>query len=48
MSRRPVRDWHEPRRPLGRLQVRGWGREMGPYALDAYTEPKGVWIHLPS
>ncbi|MES9604448.1 hypothetical protein [Actinomadura sp. NPDC000929] len=20
----------------------------GPYALDAYTEPEGVWIHLPS
>ncbi|TYK46196.1 aldehyde dehydrogenase family protein [Actinomadura decatromicini] len=33
--------------PWGGYKSSGWGREMGPYALDAYTEIKGVWIHLP-
>lgn len=23
----------------------GWGREMGPQAIDAYTETKAVWLH---
>ncbi|MFI6603314.1 aldehyde dehydrogenase family protein [Nonomuraea sp. NPDC050536] len=23
-----------------------WGREMGPYAIDAHTEVTGVWTHL--
>ncbi|MFI0485020.1 aldehyde dehydrogenase family protein [Actinomadura sp. 9N215] len=32
--------------PWGGYKSSGWGREMGPYALDAYTEIKGVWVHL--
>ncbi|WP_158891011.1 aldehyde dehydrogenase family protein [Amycolatopsis anabasis] len=31
--------------PWGGFKASGWGREMGRYALDAYTETKGVWIH---
>ncbi|RJO79425.1 aldehyde dehydrogenase family protein [Nocardia panacis] len=31
--------------PWGGFKASGWGREMGPYALDAYTEVKGVWVH---
>ncbi|MGV9771243.1 aldehyde dehydrogenase family protein [Streptosporangium sp. NPDC003464] len=30
----------------GGFKASGWGREMGPYAIDAYTEVKGVWAHL--
>lgn len=33
--------------PWGGFKSSGWGREMGLYALDAYTEIKGVWLHLP-
>ncbi|WP_279499789.1 aldehyde dehydrogenase family protein [Actinomadura rubrisoli] len=36
----------DPAAPWGGYKSSGWGREMGPYALEAYTEPKGVWIHL--
>ncbi|GAA4242617.1 aldehyde dehydrogenase DhaS [Actinomadura meridiana] len=32
--------------PWGGYKSSGWGREMGPYALEAYTEIKGVWVHL--
>lgn len=32
--------------PWGGYKSSGWGREMGPYALDAYTEIKGVWVNL--
>jgi aldehyde dehydrogenase (NAD+)/betaine-aldehyde dehydrogenase len=32
--------------PWGGFKASGWGREMGPHALDAYTEVKGVWINL--
>ncbi|PZG56022.1 betaine-aldehyde dehydrogenase [Spongiactinospora gelatinilytica] len=31
--------------PWGGFKASGWGREMGPYAIDAYTEVKGVWCH---
>lgn len=31
--------------PWGGYKASGWGREMGPYAIDAYTEVKGVWMH---
>ncbi|PID97191.1 MAG: betaine-aldehyde dehydrogenase [Actinomycetales bacterium] len=31
--------------PWGGFKASGWGREMGPYAIDAYTEVKGVWMH---
>lgn len=27
------------------VRTSGWGREMGPYSTDAYTEVKGVWMH---
>ncbi|MEU5696456.1 aldehyde dehydrogenase family protein [Actinosynnema sp. NPDC020468] len=31
--------------PWGGFRSSGYGREMGPYALEAYTEVKGTWIH---
>ncbi|WP_026421594.1 aldehyde dehydrogenase family protein [Actinokineospora inagensis] len=31
--------------PWGGFKSSGWGREMGPYAIEAYTEVKGVWMH---
>ncbi|MCX2748366.1 aldehyde dehydrogenase family protein [Arthrobacter sp. MI7-26] len=31
--------------PWGGFKSSGWGREMGPYSIDAYTEVKGVWMH---
>ncbi|CAL9514572.1 Phenylacetaldehyde dehydrogenase [Actinosynnema sp. ALI-1.44] len=31
--------------PWGGFRTSGWGREMGPYAIDAYTEIKGIWMH---
>lgn len=31
--------------PWGGFKASGWGREMGPYAIDAFTEVKGVWMH---
>ncbi|MFI0420025.1 aldehyde dehydrogenase family protein [Spongiactinospora sp. 9N601] len=34
--------------PWGGFKASGWGREMGPYAIDAYTEVKGVWCHYGS
>jgi acyl-CoA reductase-like NAD-dependent aldehyde dehydrogenase len=32
--------------PWGGFKASGIGREMGPYAIDAYTEVKGVFINL--
>ncbi|MFJ9900659.1 aldehyde dehydrogenase family protein [Streptomyces sp. NPDC091280] len=32
--------------PWGGFGASGWGREMGKYALDVFTEVKGVWMHL--
>ncbi|MDF5758850.1 aldehyde dehydrogenase family protein [Spongiactinospora sp. TRM90649] len=34
--------------PWGGFKASGWGREMGPHAIDAYTEVKGVWCHYGS
>ncbi|MEO7124301.1 MAG: aldehyde dehydrogenase family protein [Lacisediminihabitans sp.] len=31
--------------PWGGYKASGWGREMGPEAIDAYTETKAVWLH---
>ncbi|NYE94750.1 aldehyde dehydrogenase (NAD+) [Psychromicrobium silvestre] len=31
--------------PWGGYKASGWGREMGPQAIDAYTETKAVWLH---
>ncbi|KES04968.1 betaine-aldehyde dehydrogenase [Streptomyces toyocaensis] len=35
----------DPAAPWGGFGTSGWGREMGSYALDVFTETKGVWIH---
>ncbi|PSL57434.1 aldehyde dehydrogenase (NAD+)/betaine-aldehyde dehydrogenase [Saccharothrix carnea] len=35
----------DPAAPWGGFRASGWGREMGPYAIDAYTEVKGIWMH---
>ncbi|MDT3399600.1 aldehyde dehydrogenase family protein [Streptomyces sp. B1866] len=32
--------------PWGGFKASGWGREMGPQAIDEYTETKGVWVNL--
>lgn len=34
----------DPAAPWGGYKASGWGREMGPQAIDEYTELKGVWI----
>lgn len=34
----------DPAAPWGGYKSSGWGREMGPEAIDEYTETKGVWI----
>ena len=31
--------------PWGGYKASGWGREMGPQAIDAYTETKAVWLN---
>ncbi|MFE5563972.1 aldehyde dehydrogenase family protein [Amycolatopsis japonica] len=31
--------------PWGGYKASGWGREMGPWAIDVYTEVKSVWLH---
>jgi acyl-CoA reductase-like NAD-dependent aldehyde dehydrogenase len=31
--------------PWGGFKTSGWGNEMGPYSIDAYTQVKGVWMH---
>lgn len=31
--------------PWGGYKQSGWGREMGPWALDCYTELKSVWLN---
>ncbi|MEK6606956.1 MAG: aldehyde dehydrogenase family protein [Myxococcota bacterium] len=32
--------------PFGGVRQSGWGREMGPHALELYTEVKSVWVKL--
>jgi phenylacetaldehyde dehydrogenase len=32
--------------PFGGYKESGWGREMGRYAMDLYSETKSVWINL--
>lgn len=36
----------DPAAPWGGFKSSGVGREMGRYALDAYSEVKGVYIDL--
>lgn len=31
--------------PWGGYKASGWGREMGPWALDCYSETKSVWMN---
>jgi acyl-CoA reductase-like NAD-dependent aldehyde dehydrogenase len=35
----------DPASPFGGYKQSGWGREMGPEALDLYTEVKSVWVN---
>lgn len=32
--------------PWGGYKASGWGREMGKFALEEYTEVKGIWTHF--
>lgn len=34
----------DPAAPWGGFKSSGWGREMGPQAIEEYTELKGVWV----
>jgi acyl-CoA reductase-like NAD-dependent aldehyde dehydrogenase len=34
----------DPASPFGGYKQSGWGREMGPEALELYTETKSVWV----
>ncbi|WP_132745798.1 aldehyde dehydrogenase family protein [Scopulibacillus darangshiensis] len=36
----------DPASPFGGFKESGFGRDMGSYALDNYTEVKSVWINL--
>jgi phenylacetaldehyde dehydrogenase len=36
----------DPASPWGGVKQSGWGRELGPHALDLYTETKSVWLDL--
>lgn len=38
----------DPGAPWGGFGLSGWGREMGAFAIDEFTEPKGVFIGLDS
>lgn len=43
-----INDWHmiDARYPFGGVKQSGLGRELGPAALDEYTEPKFVHVDL--
>jgi phenylacetaldehyde dehydrogenase len=36
----------DPGSPWGGYKQSGWGRELGPQAIDLYTEVKDVWLDL--
>lgn len=36
----------DPAAPFGGYKMSGYGREMGEYAMDLYTEVKSVWVKL--
>jgi aldehyde dehydrogenase (NAD+) len=36
----------DPTTPWGGFKQSGWGRELGPYALDLYTELKNVIVDI--
>ena len=37
---------YDPGAPVGGYKASGFGRELGSYALESYTEVKDVWINL--
>jgi acyl-CoA reductase-like NAD-dependent aldehyde dehydrogenase len=37
---------YDPATPFGGYKASGFGRELGSYGLDAYTEVKHVWVDL--
>ena len=37
---------YDPGAPFGGYKSSGFGRELGSYALDSYTEVKNVWVSL--
>jgi acyl-CoA reductase-like NAD-dependent aldehyde dehydrogenase len=36
----------DPGAPWGGLGMSGWGREMGSYSIEEFTEPRSVFINL--
>ncbi|HEY8376981.1 MAG TPA: aldehyde dehydrogenase family protein, partial [Nannocystis sp.] len=36
----------DPASPFGGYKQSGYGRELGQYALDLYTQVKSVWVDL--
>ncbi len=39
-------NFYDPATPFGGYKASGFGRELGSYGLDAYTEVKHVWVDL--
>jgi len=37
---------YDPALPFGGFKQSGFGRDLGPEALDGYLETKSVWIDL--
>ena len=37
---------YDPGAPFGGYKASGFGRELGSYALDSYTEVKDIWVNL--
>jgi len=36
----------DPAQPWGGFKQSGWGRELGTYSIEIYTEVKDVWVNL--
>jgi phenylacetaldehyde dehydrogenase len=36
----------DPATPFGGVKQSGWGREMGRYAMEMYSETKSVWVNI--
>ena len=37
---------YDPASPFGGFQMSGFGKELGPHALDGYLQTKSVWVNM--
>lgn len=37
---------YDPASPFGGVKMSGFGKELGPHALDAFVQTKSVWVNL--